>query len=78
MEINQLRKCVFLSWGEFFFQLFGLAVQEAPFEKKRKPSVGQKLLPQQYKQNGPAIVIANCLVWLSAVAVIAIVVLMLS
>ena len=78
MIINILQGSVFLFWGEFLSYLFGLAVQEAPFEKKRKPSVGQKLLPQQYKQNGTVIVLANCLVWISVVVVLAIVVSLLS
>ena len=78
MIVNILRRGVFLFWGEFLSHLFGLAAQEALFEKKRKPSVGQKILPQRYKQNGTAIVIANCVVWISVVVVLAIVVSLLS
>lgn len=69
---------VFLFWGDFIAQFLGLAVQVAPFEQKRRSSVGQKILPQRYKQNSSAIVIANIFVWLSVVAVIAVLVLILS
>jgi hypothetical protein len=62
MVVNVFRRGVFVFWGELLAQIFGLAVQEAPFNKKRKPSVGQKLLPHSYKDNGAAIVIANSLV----------------
>ena len=78
MVVNLIPGSVSIFWGEFLYHLFGIAVDGYPQKKKRNPSVGQKILPNRYKQNGPAIVIANCLVWISVVAVIALVVQVLS
>ena len=72
------RNAIYVSWGEFLHQLFGLAVQEFPYGKKSKPSIGQKLLPQRYKESGPAIVLANCLIWFSVLVLIVGLVYMLS
>jgi len=64
-------------WSELLSALFGV-VEELDSHGKRKPSIGQRVLPHHLRQNGVAVVSANILIWILVVAVIATIVSWLS
>ena len=57
-------------WGEIFSVLFGVA-EEFDSPGKRKPSIGQRVLPHHLKQDRVAVIVANILLWILVVAGIA-------
>ena len=67
----------FIFWGDILAQLFGRIVEMEP-PGRRKPSIGQRILPHQYKRNKKAIVLANISVWIMMVVGITLIVKWLS
>lgn len=80
MSLLKSKQRVLIAWPvvEILFGILEAIFVSVPAKRNEKPSIGRRLLPDTWKQNETAVVLANTLVWIAVVAIIVFIVAWLS